>query len=165
MFKNKFFLYLCIFILCVSLAGCAGLQRKFARKKKQEERIAPVITTYDYSKELRVEELYKKHFLFWKSWQTELIDRMDGTYKKRTECFDFTVSSLVEMKKYLKKPKAEELEKIIVKVKSIDPEVKKVRLSKSQKYRIKQILENTKRQIDKRFSYGHVKDYLEMESR
>jgi len=161
--KNVYVRNLIIFLLCASLCGCGGLQRKFARKKKEETRITPVITTYDYSKELRADELYRKHFLFWKSWQTELIDRMGGTYKKRIECYDYTIASLAEMKKYLKDPKASELEKFIVRIKTIDPEVKEPRLSKSQQYRIRQLLESTKRQMDKLFSYNKVKDYVEMQ--
>ena len=77
-----------VIVLCLCIAGCAGFQRKFARKKKEETRQLPIVTTYDYAKERRVDELYKKRFLFWKSWQGELIDRMGDSYKKRTECYD-----------------------------------------------------------------------------
>jgi hypothetical protein len=144
------------------MAGCGGLQRKFARKKTEETRISPVITTYDYSKELRAEELYKKHFLFWKSWQTELIDRLSGTYKKRAECYNYAIMSLYEMKKYLKEPKAAELEEFITMIKSVDPEVKEPRLSRSQQYRIGNMLESARRRIDRQFSYKKVKDYVEL---
>ncbi len=60
-----------VLILFFSFTGCAALQRKFVRKKKKQEAPAPVITTFDYSKELRVDELYKRHFLFWKTWHLE----------------------------------------------------------------------------------------------
>ncbi len=162
MFRNRTLIFIFILLLCISFTGCAGLQRKFARKKKKEERPSPVITTYDYSKELRVDELYKKHLLFWQSWQTELLGRLDATYKKRASCYDYTVASLMEMKKYLASPKAEELDEFIKNIKSIDPVIKKKRLSKGEKNRIKSLLEKTKRQIDKRFSYSDVKDYLEL---
>lgn len=162
MLRNRFLIYAVILIVSISLTGCAGLQRKFTRKKKKEERVAPIITTYDYSKELRVDELYKKHFLFWKSWQTELIDKMDFTYKKRTVCYDHTVANLLEMRKYLTGSKLEEIGPFITEIKSIDPDIKKRGLSKSERYRMKQLLEKTKRQIDKRFSYSEVKDFLEL---
>ena len=98
---NKLWRYAAIILLCVSIAGCAGMQRKFARKKKQEEKSLPIVTTYDYAKEQRVDELYKKRFLFWKSWQGELIDRMGDNYKKRTECYYELMQNLLEMQKYL----------------------------------------------------------------
>jgi len=151
-------------ILCISitLAGCAGMQRKFARKKPEEKKPAPVITTFDYAKELRVDELYKKRFLFWKSWHGELIDRMDGGYKKRAECYGQMMENLLEMQKYLNGQKSAEIEAFITEIKSIDPDVKKKDLTNSERYRIKQVLEKTKRLIDKRFAYSDVKDFLEL---
>lgn len=159
---NKLWRYAAIILLCVSIAGCAGVQRKFARKKKQEEKPLPVVTTYDYAKEQRVDELYKKRFLFWKSWQGELIDRMGGNYKKRTECYDELMQNLLEMQKYLNDQKYNELEVFITEIKSVDPDVKKIDLRGSEQYRITQLLEKTKRLIDKRFSYTKVKDFLEL---
>ncbi|MEE8317994.1 MAG: hypothetical protein V3S13_03705 [Candidatus Omnitrophota bacterium] len=161
MLRKNPLIYTFILMLAISFVGCAGLQRKFSRKKKKEEKIAPVITTYDYSKELRVDELYKRHFLFWKSWQSELIERIDGSYKKRVSCYDYTVSSLMEMKKYLAGAKAEELESFIAKIKALAPQIKDKRLTKIKGYRMKLLLEKTKRQIDKGFSYSDVKDSLE----
>ena len=162
MFRSRLMTCSIILMLCVSFTGCAGLQRKFVRNKKKEERIMPVITTHDYSKELRADELYRKHFLFWKTWQSELIDRMETTYKKRGSCYDHTLASLMEMKKYLRDPKAAELEPFIAEIRSIDPNIREKRLSKSAKYRMKQLLERTKRQIEKGFSYSDVKQFLEL---
>jgi len=156
------FRYLVIAVLCISVAGCGGLQRKFARKKKQEEKVSPVVTTYDYPVEQRVDELYKKRFLFWKSWQGELIDRMDGTYKKRIECYDQLMQNLFEMQKYLNDEKNKELEAFITEIKSVGPVVKKMDLRGSEKHRVAQVLEKTKRLIDKRFSYSKVRDSLEL---
>ena len=151
-----------IVVLCVSIVGCAGVQRKFARKKKEEEKQLPIVATYDYSKELRVDELYKKRFLFWKSWQGELIDRMGGTYKKRTECYNELMQNLLEMQKYLNDEKYKELEDFITEIKSVGPDVTKINLTNSEKYRITQVLEKTKRLIDKRFSYSHAKGSLQL---
>jgi len=109
-----------------------------------------------------VEELYKKRFLFWRTWQGELIERMDGLYKKRIECYDQAIMNLKEMRKYLSDPKAEELAPFIEKISSIDPNIRKKKLSKSEQYNMTQLLENTKRQIDKQFSYSKVKDFLEL---
>ena len=159
---NKLWRYAAIILLCVSIAGCAGMQRKFARKKKQEEKSLPIVTTYDYAKEQRVDELYKKRFLFWKSWQGELIDRMGDNYKKRTECYYELMQNLLEMQKYLNDQKYNELGVFITEIKSVDPDVKKIDLRGSEQYRITQVLEKTKRLIDKRFSYSRVKNHLQL---
>lgn len=162
MFKSKTSRYIIILILCVAFSGCAGLQRKFTRKKEKEEKLAPVIITHDYAKDLRVEELYKKRFLFWRSWHGELIDRMGGTYKKRIECYDQAVMNLMEMEKYLRGELASELEPFIEDMKSISPDIKKRKLSKGEQIKLKSLLEKTKRRVDKKFSYPRVKDSLEL---
>ena len=156
------FRYIVILILCISIAGCAGMQRKFTRKKHKEEKAMPIVTTYEYPIEERVDELYKKRFLFWKSWQGELIDRMEDNYKKREECYNELMQNLTEMKKYLNDEKCKELEGFVAEIKSLDPDVKKIDLTKNEQYRIAQVLEKTRRMIDKRFSYTHVKDSLQL---
>ncbi|MFC1509635.1 hypothetical protein ACFL60_08140 [Candidatus Omnitrophota bacterium] len=161
--KNKIFISIFIFLLSISFMGCAALQRKFVRKKKEkEEKAMPIITTFDYSKDLRVEELYKKHYLYWQSWQTELIERLDAGHKKRISCYDYTMKHLLDMEKYLTEPKMSELGVIIREIKDVDIKVKEKNLSKNNKYQIKRLLEKTLRQIQKRFSYGDVKDHLEI---
>ncbi|MBU1853615.1 MAG: hypothetical protein KJ957_06195 [Candidatus Omnitrophica bacterium] len=161
MFKSRSLTLSIVLILCVSISGCTALQRKFVRKKKEKEEGVAIVTTFDYSKELRVEELYKKHFLFWQSWHSELIDKLDATYKKRSACFGYIVSNLTDMKKYLTGSKAEELEKTMMELRSIEPDIKEQRLTKSQKYRIRKLLEKIKRHIDKNFSYPDVKEFVE----
>jgi len=162
MHKNRILICAFIFLLSISFTGCAGLQRKFVRKKKKQEKIAPVVTTFDYSKDLRVDELYKKHYLFWKTWQLELIERMGGGRKKRISCYDYTMKHLLDMKKYLGEPKEEEIEVVVKEIKSIDPAIRKKRLSKNKQYKMTRLLERTFRQIEKRFSYNDVKDFLEL---
>ncbi len=160
---NRYLKYAGVVVLCISIAGCAGVERKFSRKKHKEEKNSPVVvTTYEYAKEQRVDELYKKRFLFWKSWQGELIDRMGDGYKKRTDCYEELMQNLEEMQKYLNDEKYKELAVFIAEIKSIDPDVKKIDLTNSETYRIAQLLEKTRRLIDKRFSYSHVKDSLEL---
>jgi len=138
------------------------MQRKFTRKKKVEEKPAPVITMYDYKKDLRVEELYKKRFLFWKSWHGELIDRLDETYKKRIDCYDQALMNLQEMKNYLAPAKAAELELFAEKMKALDPDIRKKRLTELETREMKSSLEKMKRRIDNEFSYSNVENFLEL---
>jgi len=160
----RLFRYRCIVVvmLCLSVAGCASMQRKFTRKKQKEEKMMPIVTTYEYPIEERVDELYKKRFLFWKSWHGELIDRMEDSYKKRAECYNELMQNLMEMQKYLNDEKCKELEGFVEEIRLLDTDVKKIDLTKSERYRIAQVLEKTRRLIDKRFSYSHVKDFLQL---
>lgn len=154
------FRVLIIILLMILLSGCTALQRKFVRRSKEKERPTPVVQMIDYSIGLRSDELYKKHFLFWQSWHTELIDRIGENLKKRAVCYEHLLSSLKSMRKYLVEEKARELDPFILQIESFGKDVKKERLSPTDVYRIKTVLEKTKRQIDKRFSYRDVKDYL-----
>ncbi len=163
MIRRRFFISIFALMLLLSFTGCAALQRKFTRKKKKDEgRVVPVITTYDYSKDLRVEELYKKRFLFWRTWHDELINRMDAGHKKRVACFDSALENMIEMRKYLASPKAEELDLYIKKMIDIDKDIKEDRLTRSEKYNIKQALEKIKRQVNKNFSFSDVEEFLEL---
>ena len=72
------------------------------------------------------------------------------------------MQNLIEMQKYLNDEKYKELTAFVTEIKTVDPAVKKIDLTNSERYRITQLLEKTKRLIDKRFSYTHVKDYLEL---
>ena len=85
---------------------------------------------------------------------------MGNGYKKRTECYDELIQNLLEMQKYLNDEKYKELESFITEIKSLDPDVRKIDLTNNERYRISQVLEKTKRLIDKRFSYSHVKDQM-----
>ena len=163
MFKHRYLRYAVILMFIITFVGCASLERKFSRKKNKEEDKAPAIitATYDYSKDRRIDELYKKYFLFWKSWQSELIDRMDATHKKRVDCYANTMESLKEMKKYLKKEKEDKLQVIIAEIQSIEPSIDTAILSENKKYNIIRLLEKTKREIENNFSYSDVKDSLE----
>ena len=151
-------------IVCM-LAGCEAFVRKFTRKPNKEQlpREEMVLVPEEYkAPQMTSEELYRQHFLFWKSWQGELIDRMGDNYKKRTECYYELMQNLLEMQKYLNDQKYNELGVFITEIKSVDPDVKKIDLRGSEQYRITQVLEKTKRLIDKRFSYTKVKDFLEL---
>lgn len=149
-----------VLFLVAAISGCAGVQRKFVRKKKTEEKPMPIVTAYDYAKELRADELYKKYFMFWKSWQGELIEKIGSRYKKRNVCYEKLMDSLMEMKKYLDAKKAKELEVFIEEIKTIEPAIKKDRLTRNEEYNVQQLLEKTKRQIEKDFSYSDVKENL-----
>ncbi len=162
MYKRRYLVIL--LALTFLFTGCATLQKKFVRQKKKVEKVSPIVTTQDYATDLRVDELYKQYFTYWKTWQGELIERMDASYKKRAECYRYLVESLDEMEKYLTGQKLEELKKLTSSIRNLEQDVNKSSLTKGEEYRIKDILEKTKRQIEKSFSYKDVKDELKKQA-
>ncbi len=161
MFRKKYFTIAVSLLLCIALFGCASLQRKFTRRKEKEEDEPLIVTSFNYSKDLRSDELYKKHFLYWKTWHTELIDRLDEDAKKRSSCYNHMYMHLQEMQKYLDELKAKEMEKYRKKMEGIEKDVKERRLTRISRLRIKRSLEKTFRQITKRFSFSDVKENLD----
>ena len=165
MFKNKTLTFVVFFGLCCGLAGCTSLQKKFVRKKNLEKKSKkhPILVAYDAKNAdgPQPEGLYKKRYFFWKTWHLELVNRLDMNYKKRTLCFDRSLQKLVEVQKYLNEQKKEDLEKLIVRLKALEPAVKrKKNLSSTDLNKLKRSLDKIRRQIEANFGYLDVKDSL-----
>ena len=61
-------------------AGCESMQQKFTRRKtKVEEAPAPVITFEDYSRTQTPLDLYRKHYLMFEYWNSELQDALESS--------------------------------------------------------------------------------------
>ena len=150
-----------VLVMALQVAGCEAIQRKFTRKKKREI-IKPRFYQEDGAETRPHLELYMMHYTYWKSWQEELITRGGSNAKRDLMACNELMGHLADMKKYLTGSKAEELEKTIVELSLIEPDLKKQRLTKSQKYKITKFLEKIKRHIDKNFSYADMKEFLEL---
>lgn len=112
--KDVFFLF-SIFYFLFSLIGCDAFVRKFTRKPKRENlpKEELVLEPQEYKgSELTKEELYRQYFLFWKSWQEELIISLSegNNYKKRVDCVNEAVKNLNELKVLLDEDKGKKIE-------------------------------------------------------
>jgi hypothetical protein len=95
---------LCCFLL-LDLTGCESFTRKFTRKsKKTDRRVEMVLAPEEYKgPNMTQEELYRQHFLFWKSWQDELENALaqKSSLKKKVDCAQEALKNLVNMKNML----------------------------------------------------------------
>ncbi len=67
-------------ILLIAGAGCESFQRKFTRKKKTDEATpSPVISFQDYSRTQTPMDLYRKHYLMFEYWNSELQDALESS--------------------------------------------------------------------------------------
>jgi hypothetical protein len=119
-FKNlKLFSKLFTFyFLLFTFIGCETVMRKFSRKPKKEEEPAEtmVLVPEEYkAPSMSKEELYRQYFLYWKSWQDELLESLQGraNHKKQIECIDEAISNLSELKPLLNSDKQKELDAYI----------------------------------------------------
>ncbi len=161
--QKKFYLFLFICFLSFNLIGCEAFTRKFTRKsKKSNQPIEMVLTPEEYKgPNMTKEELYRQHFLYWKSWQDELINALvnKSSQKKKIDCAQEALKHLVNMKTML----------VIDAQKNIDIYISKLNdfLSrlKSDIYgtnddRLRLTAERIKSDIDKKFVYSKIKNYL-----
>ncbi|MBL7084870.1 MAG: hypothetical protein ISS43_02035 [Candidatus Omnitrophica bacterium] len=146
-----------------ALCGCEAFRKKFVRKPKEEKQIEVVVHTQEYSSEYSPEQIYKKYFLFWRSWHEELVNSLnaqEGNRKKLISAAKKSVENLQQMRQLLLPEKQDRLDIYILEQKSIVRELNKRRLSPAQRLKIKTRLEKQRRQIQKEFGYSHIQEHL-----
>jgi len=109
--RRKFFLLVTSYLLLVTLIGCEAFVKKFTRKPKEEKKEEMVLVPEDYKDNMTPEERYRQYFLFWKSWQDELITSLleDRSPKKKLDCIEQAIKNLDELRKLLKDEKKQKL--------------------------------------------------------
>lgn len=71
--RRTILLFFCGFLI-LNMIGCEAFVRKFTRKAKKEQREEMVLVPQEYQKpKLTKEQEYRHYFLYWQSWQDELI--------------------------------------------------------------------------------------------
>ncbi|MBM3249273.1 MAG: hypothetical protein FJZ09_00290 [Candidatus Omnitrophica bacterium] len=101
-----------ISLLVVNLAGCEALVKKFTRKSKRTEEVQMVLAPEEYKPTLSKEELYRQYLMFWKSWQSELVESLlqNKSLKKRVDCANEAIKNLENMKRMLIPEKQKKLD-------------------------------------------------------
>jgi hypothetical protein len=107
-----------IVILVVSLAGCEAFARKFTRKPKTVKTEELVLAPEEYKPPSRTpEEVYRGYFLFWKSWQDELINALaqdSSSRKKRIDCAQEALKNLTSMRDMLDDASWKKINKYVI---------------------------------------------------
>lgn len=147
------------------ITGCQTLARKFSRKPKKttQEEEELVLVPEEYPQVIQSkDELYKEAYLFWKSWQEELINflEVNGNAKKQIDCIQQSIANLEKMKALLVEEKASILDGYIKQLNELKEKIVKGQLNNDTIYLIRSELEVLKKKIGKEFVYSHVKDYL-----
>lgn len=152
-----------LLLVFLSSVGCATVQKKFTRKKKEPaHKPAAVYIEQEgsYQKKYSNEYYYKTHFTFWTSWHEELLGDLDGNQKKMQRSSEEAWNHLVEMSKYLKPEKRAELAPLKVDFEKIYQKIKKGNFRPSDKPLLRTELERIGRIIASNFYYNKIKDNL-----
>ena len=149
--------------LLVDLLGCEAFTRKFTRKsKKSDQAVEMVLTPEEYKgPNMTKEEIYRQYYLYWSSWQDELINALvqKSSLKKKIDCAQEALKNLVNMKMML----------VVDAQKNFDLEISKLNdlmaYIKSDIYgandsRNLRLAERIKSSIHKDFIYPKIRNYL-----
>ncbi|MCM8771202.1 MAG: hypothetical protein NC936_04975 [Candidatus Omnitrophica bacterium] len=162
--KFKIVIYLFLLIIIVnSLVGCEALVRKFSRKPKEKKPEEIVLVPEDYKGSMTPEERYRQYFLFWKSWQDELIQSLieKRSLKKRVDCAEQAIKNLKELKKLLS---SQEKQKLLAKYIQQLEQLKSMISQDTYGNNINQHREKAdsiKRNVVRFFTYSEVKEFVE----
>jgi hypothetical protein len=147
------------FFLLLNLAGCDAVAKKFTRKKKETVKMPRFYQPQKYTKKPSP-ELYKKHYVYWESFQAELVNVLGESHKKDLMCIEQIVSNLRDMQNILDPEKGAELKKHVDRLVSVKDTIEREELSQFNKDSIKSTLEHEERLIRREFVYGKIKDHL-----
>lgn len=152
-----------LILVSFSLVGCEAFARKFTRKhKKPTTKEEPVLVPQEYSiSDISIEDRYRQYFLFWKSWQQELITALDahGSYKKRVSCINEAINNLEQLRGFLFEEKQKELDAYLGRLRQLETNLSEDFYGRKLQVH-KRKAEGLKRNIIKDFSYSAVKNHL-----
>lgn len=151
-------------LLLVTILGCEAFVRKFTRKPKKEElpKEEMVLVPQEYKvPQMSKDELYRQHFLFWKSWHDELIESLSvgANHKKQRGCIKEAIKNLMYLKALLNEQRQKGLEVYLGQLNDLKGEVDRDAYGNNIAVH-RHSAERIKRNILRDFSYNRVKGDL-----
>jgi len=160
---RKFVVVFLSSIFLLNLAGCESFARKFTRKsKKTDQAVEMVLVPEEYKgPNMTKEEIYRQYFLFWKSWQDELINALtqSASLKKKIDCAQEALKNLVNMRGLLIAAAQKNLDKYIAESSELISNMQSD-LYGSNNNRYIHTAERIKSDIQRGFIYPKVRNYL-----
>ena len=163
--RFKTLILLCtLYAVLSTLIGCEAFVRKFTRKPKKEDlpKEEMVLVPEEYkAPQMTKEELYRQHFLFWKSWHDELSESLSpgANHKKRMGCIKEAIKNLVYLKALLNEQRQKGLEVYLGQLNDLKERVDRDIYGNNIAVH-RHSAERIKRNILRDFSYSRVKGDL-----
>jgi len=150
--------------LLVTLTGCETLARKFVRKPKPEDKKIEevVFSPEEYKGEgVSNQDLYNQYFLYWRTWQDELIDSLEktGNRKRQIDSLNEAIKNLENIKPLIKPESASKLESCISRLQLLRAAVTRDIYSNNVTDNRREA-DRIKRDILKDFSFSKIKDSI-----
>ncbi len=164
--KKLLLIFLCVSLSSALLTGCETLRKKFTRKRKTTDNQEQVIIVpRDYNAHpFPSDVLYKQYFIYWKSWNQELITSLtdESSYRKVDDCVEQAVINLRKMSSYLDDDMAKKLGAYVKQTEDLKGDIEASRnMMSSQRnlfrYRADRILSSVNRLFDLHKMKDHLK--------
>ncbi len=154
----------CLLVFVFAAAGCESLARKFVRKPKLDDKKADevIFAPEEYKSEsVANQDLYRQYFLYWQSWQDELIDSLEksGNRKKQVDSLNEAVKNLEDIKLLINPESAARLDFCINRLQLLRAAIVKDIYANNVAENRRQA-EWIKRDISRDFSYNKIKDSI-----
>lgn len=153
-----------ISFLIIDLLGCDAFVRKFTRKRKKESlpQEEMVLAPEEWKgPQMTKEQMYRQYFLFWKSWQDELIEALlqKKSQKKQVDCSLEAIKNLLGLRALLNADSQKKLDNYINRLKDLHGSISRDFYGSSS-LSYANSAERIKRGILSDFSYNKIKNYL-----
>lgn len=149
--------------LLLDLLGCEAFTRKFTRKsKKPDAAVEMVLVPEEYKgPNMPKEEIYRQYYLYWSSWQDELINALtqNSSLKKKIDCAQEALKNLVNMKMMLVADAQKNFDSEITKLNDLLASMKSDTYGALDSRNL-QIAQRIKASMHKDFIYPKVRNYL-----
>ena len=151
-----------LLVMCMECAGCASVQKKFTRKKKEPAHV-PAVIYFDetpYQKKYSNSYTYKTHYMFWRSWHSDLLDQLGGNRKKIARSAQEAYGHLDQMQKLLLPEKRSFLQPELDSFKVILDRINSNNYSESEEGGMRAELEKIRRLVSNDFYFDKIKDQI-----
>ena len=149
--------------LLVDLLGCESFTRKFTRKsKKSDSAVEMVLVPEEYKgPNMTKEEIYRQYYLYWSSWQEELINALTlkSSLKKKADCAQEALKNLVNMKMMLVADAQKNFDSTIARLNDLLVDIKSDAYGAFDSRNL-QTAERINSSVHKDFIYPKIRNYL-----
>lgn len=161
-FKKTIFLT-AICCLLTTVLGCESFVRKFTRKsKKPDSAVEMVLAPEEYKgPNMTKEEIYRQYYLYWSSWQDELINALTQklSLAKKVDCAQEALKNLVNMKIMLVADAQKNFDAEIARLNDLLESIKSDIYGVNDS-RCLQVAQRIKSSVHKDFVYPKIRNYL-----
>lgn len=156
--KKKLVLALAV-LSALQASGCASVQKKFTRKKKEPKHVAAAMFVEEgpYQKKFSNDYYYRTHYTMWRTWLDELVSQFGANRKKTERCAQEAYSNLQQLGQYLDDQKRAEFEPLVKDMGRIVQRIEAGNYSDSEEPGMRIELEKIGRLVANDFYYNKVK--------